>query len=146
MKILLLDANWYQTSYLVAELHGVGADVVLASPMPPDPKGIGQWCRQIPSPSADDPAYGDFLFPLLAGESFDLVLPLCEPIQQVLWNTPASSAAPIFPDTTPLQRDVLADRRRLYELAGTIGVPVLHHRADQASTTVEKLLGEGRLG
>lgn len=135
MKILLLDANWYQTSYLVTELHDAGADVVLASPMSPDPKGLGRWCRQITSPSADDPTYGDFLFPLLARESFDLVLPLCEPLQQLLWTAPGPLNVSVFPETTALQREVLTDRRRLYALAEQIGVPVprMLAIADQAA-------------
>jgi hypothetical protein len=125
LRILLLDASWNQTAYLVAELASLGADVTLASPAAPYARGLGRYCRQLESPDVESPKYPDFLDAVLAQSTPDVILPTCEPLQQLLWGRlVASPELPVFPRATPLQQGLLADRQKLYSFARDLAVPI----------------------
>lgn len=135
MRVMLLDGDWPQTPYLVAELNALDLDVLLVSPVLDDPKGLRRYCRQIQTPLLTDPRYHEFLEEVLRTEPADIIVPLCEPIQQWLWERD-EALSNVFPATTPRQREILADRRQLYELATSVGVPI---------PTTEAIAGEDDL-
>lgn len=124
MKILVLDIDWNQTAYLVAELSRAGVETVVAAPALPNPRGLGRYCRQIRSPPIEDAAYPRFLAEVVRAERADVALPTCEPIQQMLWEMQMEGATRIFPSTTPLQRELLSNRWRLYQFMTELGVPI----------------------
>lgn len=124
MKILVLDEDWSQTAYMVAEMRDKGFDVVVASPRLADPRGLGRYCRQVRMPASDEPGYTAALAGVLASEGADVVLPTCEPIQFLLWAMPADAGARVFPQTTARQRELLIDRPALYRFVSDLGVPV----------------------
>ena len=121
MKILLLDRDWPQTAYLVVQLAQAGIEVVLVSTRLMEPWGLGRYCRQIFAPKGvDDP---EFLETLLSQEPADIVLPLCETTQGVLWKLNPDVTANVFPRTNEHQRLLLEDRRELYKFAASLDVP-----------------------
>ena len=124
MKILLFDNDWPQTIWLIAEMHRQKVDVVYASPGSVSAYGLGRYCRHRRSPDMEDPGYLDFLIQLLREEPFDVILPLCEPLQRIAWALPEPFVSKVFPNTTDEQRRLLADRRGMYPFAASIGIPV----------------------
>ena len=124
MKILLLDDHWPQTIWLIAEMYRQKIDVVYASPGAVSARGLGRYCRHRRSLWMHDPKYRDFLMQLLREEPFDLILPLCEPLQRIAWALPEPFVSKVFPKATHEQRRLLADRRAIYPFAASIGVPV----------------------
>jgi len=121
MKILILDAGWPQTAYLIAELAAARFEVVRASPSPPDHIGLGHYCRHVQAPEDFNTA---FLQSLLAQESADIVLPISEEILARLWELPAGITQRVYPSTTQYQRNVLLDRHEMYRMAETADVRV----------------------
>ena len=124
MKILLLDDHWPQTIWLIAEMYRQKVDVVYASPGAVSARGLGRYCRHRRSLWMHDPGYRDFLMQLLREEPFDVILPLCEPLQRIAWALPEPFVSKVFPKATHEQRRLLADRRAIYPFAASIGVPV----------------------
>ena len=124
IKILLLDDHWPQTIWLIAEMYRQKLDVVYASPGAVSARGLGRYCRHRRSVRMDDPGYRDFLMQLLREELFDVILPLCEPLQRIAWELPEPFVSKVFPKTTQEQRRLLADRRTIYPFAASIGIPV----------------------
>ena len=122
MKIMLLDYNWSQTGYLIAHLAEAGFDIILVSPGPFDPFGLGHYCRHIDLPGSGDVV--PFLTNLLTTEKVDIVFPLCEDFQRILWGFPEELTKNVFPLMNDLQRQVLSDRASMYELASSLGIPV----------------------
>ncbi len=127
IKILVLDNIWSQTGLLLVELAKKGFDVVLLSPGVPSPEGLGRYCREIKAPDFEagepTPVFGQFLANLLARERFDIILPTCEPLQRVAWDLPPEYAAKVFPQAQRWQREILDDRRLMYDLVRSLGVP-----------------------
>lgn len=122
MKILILDADWSQTAYLVAELNGLGAAILLASSQLPDPRGLGRYCTQIMCPHVKSLGYADFLRKILADLDVDCILPLSEDIMLMLWRLPSYLTEKVFPETTPRQRSLLDDRRLIYDFSRSVGI------------------------
>ncbi len=124
MKILVLDDNWPQTAWFIQEMHRQRIEVVYASPGAITARGLGRYCRHRPAPSMRGADYRQFLIDLLAEEAFDLVLPLCEPLQRVAWDLPDPLPSRVFPRANAEQRRLLDDRRAMYALATRLGVPI----------------------
>ncbi len=133
MKILVLDPEWEQTAYLVSSLARAGHQVTLVSSLPRDRFGIGRYCEQVPAPGRLSDA--DVLKRLFAGSDHDLILPLSEEIMEALWALPAELTSRVFPQTTTFQRELLTDRRRMYQFAQSLAVPIpaLAYLQDEAS-------------
>jgi predicted ATP-grasp superfamily ATP-dependent carboligase len=120
-KVLLLDRDWAQTAYLAVSLTKAGMDVTLVSTRPREPWGLGRYCRLIRAPhDIDDPL---FLRDLLEKEPADVILPLCESTQMLLWDLPAELTTNVHPCTNPHQRKLLSDRRAMYEFVASVDVP-----------------------
>lgn len=122
MKIVLVDPGWPQTGYLIATLAKAGIEVVRVGRGPFDQIGLGHYCRNIIAP--DKLCDPDFITSVLRSEQADLVIPLAEDIQMLMWDFPDDLQKDVFPQTNPLQRKVLTHRPSMYELASSIGVPV----------------------
>ena len=121
-KILVLDREWAQTGYLVVDLARAGFDVTLASGHVHEPWGLGRYCRLITAPRGiDDPV---FIEKLLREEKADIVFPVAETIQQIVWSLPPELTTKVFPPTTAQQRHLLSDRRAMYSFIEGCGVPV----------------------
>lgn len=122
MKLLLLDAGWDHTPYLVRELAREKFDVTLATPAAPDRWFLARYCHQIAAPwsSQGTEAFAE----LLDRSDADLILPLSEDIMDMLWKLPEHQTRRLFPPTTPLQRELLRDRTKMYEFASSCGLPV----------------------
>lgn len=121
-KILVLDREWAQTGYLVVDLARAGFDVTLASGHVNEPWGLGRYCRLITAPRGiDDPA---FIEKLLREEQTDIVFPVAETIQQIIWSLPAELTTKVYPATSDQQRLLLGDRRAMYSFIAGCGVPV----------------------
>lgn len=122
-RVMLLGLDWPQTGYLVAALHAAGIHTTLLSTGLPDRLGLGHYCEQIRSPSAVSPDYVPFLRAQVARTRPELLIPLCEPLMQLLWSLDPLPA-PVYPAIEPWQREIVTDRRRLYECASAAGVPI----------------------
>ena len=123
-RVMLLDLNWKQTPYLAAALAGSGMATTLVTTLRPDRLGLGHYCTQIESPPPHAPGYVSFLRQQVALVRPDLVIPLCEPIMELLWDLEPQLEVPVYPPMTEDLRGVLRDRRRFYERAVALGIPV----------------------
>lgn len=123
-RVMLLDLNWKQTPYLVAALCDSGIGTTLVTTLRPDNLGLSHFCTQIQSPEPHSAQYVPFLRQQIASVRPDLVIPLCEPIMELLWDLDPPCEVPIHPATTEEQRNVLGDRRRFYERAAALGIAV----------------------
>lgn len=122
-RVMLLDLGWPQTGHLVAALHRAGIQTTLLSTGTPDRIGLGRYCQQVQSPMASSPQYARFLREQVARTRPDLIIPLCEPLMELLWSIDPPPA-PLYPPVEPWQREIVTDRTRLYECAADSGVPV----------------------
>ena len=123
-RILVASLDWPQTAYLVAALHDAGHQVTLVTTGRHDALGLARYCEQVRSPAPEAPHYGEFLRAAIFRCGAELVLPVSEPVMERLWEMDPPCAVAIYPDLAPHQRALMRDRRRLYERAVTIGVPV----------------------
>jgi predicted ATP-grasp superfamily ATP-dependent carboligase len=121
---MLLDLDWKQTPYLAAALASSGIATALVTTLRPDHLGLGHYCTQIQSPSPHSPGYVSFLRQQVALLRPDLLIPLCEPIMELLWDLEPQLEVPVYPPMTADLRSVLRDRRRFYERAAALGIPV----------------------
>lgn len=142
MKILVLDSGMNQTAYLLAELARAGHQCTIAAPRLPDPQGIGRYAREIEMPPIDAPALRGFLESLLASETFDVVLPTIEPLQQLVWSLPPALSSRVFPAATPRQQALIEDRRELYAFVSALGVPVPQDRPIGGEAQLQAVLDE----
>ncbi len=122
-RVMLLGLDWPQTGYLVAALHAQGLQTTLLSTGRPDRLGLGRYCDQIHSPSETSAAYVPFLREQVARARPDLLIPLCEPLMELLWSLDPPPAL-VYPPLEPWQRGIVTDRRRLYECASAAAVPI----------------------
>lgn len=122
-RVMLLGLGWPQTGYLLAALHRTGIQATLLSTGFPDRIGLGRYCRQVQSPLATSPEYARFLHEQVARTRPDLIIPLCEPLIELLWSLDPPPA-PVYPPVEPWQREIVTNRRRLYECATDSGVPI----------------------
>lgn len=122
MKLLLLDAGWDHTPYLVRELARENFDVTLAAPGARDRWFLSRYCKQIAAPwsASETGVFAE----LIDRSDADLILPLSEDIMEALWSLPESQSRRLFPPTTQLQRELLRDRTKMYAFASSCGVPV----------------------
>jgi predicted ATP-grasp superfamily ATP-dependent carboligase len=123
-RVMLLDLNWKQTPYLAAALGSSGIATTLITTLRPDQLGLGHYCTQIQSPSPHSPGYVSFLRQQIASFRPDLMIPLCEPIMELLWDLDPQLDVPVYPPMTEDLRSVLRDRRRFYERAAALEIPV----------------------
>jgi predicted ATP-grasp superfamily ATP-dependent carboligase len=123
-RVMLLDLNWKQTPHLAAALAASGIATTLVTTLRPDHLGLGHYCAQIQSPSPHSPDYLSFLRQQVAAFRPDLLIPLCEPIMELLWDLDPPLEVPAYPAMTEELRSVLRDRRRFYERATALGIPV----------------------
>jgi hypothetical protein len=123
-RVMLLDLNWKQTPYLAAALAGSGIATTLVTTLFPDHLGLGHYCTQIQSPSPHAQGYASFLRQQLAIVRPDLLIPLCEPIMELLWDLEPQLEVPTYPPMTAELRSILRDRRTFYERAAALGIPV----------------------
>jgi hypothetical protein len=121
---MLLDLNWKQTGYLVAALSDSGIATTLVTTVRPDHIGLSHYCTQIQSPHPNSPEYVPFLRREIASVRPDLLIPLCEPLMELLWDLDPPCEVPIYPSMTEDLRNVLMDRRRFYERAAASAIAV----------------------
>jgi hypothetical protein len=121
---MLLDLNWKQTPYVAAALGRSGIATTLITTLRPDHLGLGHYCTQIQSPPPTSLDYVSFVRHQIALVRPDLVIPLCEPIMELLWDLNPPLEVPLYPPMTEELRSVLRDRRRFYERADALGIPV----------------------
>jgi len=122
MKIIILDQGWPQTANLIMHLSRAGLEVVRVAAGPFDRIGLGHYCRNISLP--DYRVDANCLKSILDSEKADLVLPLCEDYLMTLWALPEADTKNVFPEMNYLQKSVLTDRLKMYELATSVGVTV----------------------
>jgi len=123
-RVMLLDLNWKQTPYVAVALARSGIATTLVTTLRPDHLGLGHYCTQIQSPTPQSPHYLSFLRQEIASFRPDLVIPLCEPIMELLWDLDPQLEVPVYPAMTEELRSVIRDRRRFYERATALGIPV----------------------
>lgn len=123
-RVMLLDLNWKQTPYLVAALADSGIATTLVTTLRPDHIGLSHYCTQIHSPPPHSPGYVPFLRQQIASLRPDLLIPLCEPVIELLWDLDPPFEVPIYPAMTEDLRNILGDRRRFYERAVALGIAV----------------------
>ncbi len=123
-RVMLIDLNWRHTGYLAAALHEAGFATLLVSTGQPDRIGLGQYCRQINSPYRASPQYVPFIRAQIADFRPDWIIPLCEPLLELFWTLDPPCPAPLYPPTETWQRDIVLDRRRLYDFATAAGIPI----------------------
>ena len=121
---MLLDLNWKQTSYVAAALADSGVAITLLTTLRPDNIGLSHYCTQIQTPHPRSPGYVSFLRQQIASDQPDLLIPLCEPIIELLWDLDPPLGVPIYPAMTAHQRNILGDRRKFYERAAALGIAV----------------------
>jgi predicted ATP-grasp superfamily ATP-dependent carboligase len=121
---MLLDLDWKQTPHVAAALARSGIATTLVTTLRPDYLGLGHYCTQIHSPAPHSPGYVPFLRQQIATVRPDLLIPLCEPIMELLWDLDRPVDVPIYPAMTENLRSVLRDRRKFYERATALGIAV----------------------
>ena len=122
-RVMLLGLDWRQIAYVAAGLQEAGIETLLLTTGRPDHFGLGHYCRQIQSPKYPSPDYVPVLREQVARLRPDLLIPLCEPLINLLWRLDAPPA-PVYPPTEEWQRETVLDRRQLYRRAESIGLPV----------------------
>lgn len=120
---MLLGLDWPQTGYLVAALHAAGMQTILLSTGRADRLGLGRYCEQVQTPDERSPGYERFLREQVRLRRPDLIIPLCEPLMELLWSLDPPPA-PVYPRIEPWQREIVTDRTRLYDCAREAGVPI----------------------
>jgi predicted ATP-grasp superfamily ATP-dependent carboligase len=123
-RVMLLDLNWKQTPYVAAALGASGIATALVTTLRPDHLGLGHYCTQIEGPPPHSPGYISFLRQQIASFRPDLLIPLCEPIMELLWDLEPQLEVPVYPPMSEELRSVLRDRRRFYERAVALQIPI----------------------
>lgn len=123
-RVMLFDLNWKQTPHVAAALARSGIATTLVTTLRPDRLGLGHYCTQIQSPPPHSPGYLSFLRQQVALVRPDLLIPLCEPIMELLWDLEPPLEVPAYPPMTEDLRSVLRDRRKFYERAAALGIAV----------------------
>ena len=123
-RVMLLDLNWKQTGYVAAALADSGIATTLLTTLRPDNLGLGHYCSQIQTPLPRSPDYVPFLREQIARVRPDLLIPLCEPLIELLWDLDPPCEVPIYPATSADQRAVLGDRRLFYRRGAAAGIAV----------------------
>jgi len=124
LHLLLLDEGFMSGAYTAVGLRDAGCRVAVVAAV----GGHGHYDgRNIswslaPRPSSDE--YLATIDRLVRRGNFDLVLPLSEPIQALLWDATPSWSDRIFPSTEDWQRVVLRDKRRFAELMASRGLAI----------------------
>lgn len=136
-RVMLLDLNWKQTSYVAAALADSGIATTLITTLRPDNIGLSRYCAQIQSPPPHSQDYVPFLRREIARARPDLLIPLCEPLIELLWDLDPPCGVPIYPATTLEQREVLADRRLFYQRAAAVGIAVAPWMPIRGNTDLE---------
>lgn len=143
-RVMLLDMNWIQNSYVVAALSDSGIDATLLTTMRPDNIGLSHFCTQIESPRPGLPDYLPFVTQQIERIRPDVLIPLCEPILELLGELDSLCGVPIYPVMTPELRRILRDRRRLYRRAESVGIAVAPWMAVKSDADLETVAA--RLG
>ncbi len=120
---MLLDLDWRHTGYLAAALREAGIQTLLVSTGWPDRIGLGGYCRQVRSPQYTSPEYLPFVRDQIDLFHPERVIALCEPLLELFW-TLDPPPVPLYPPTEPWQREIMLDRRRLYDCAAAAGIPI----------------------
>jgi hypothetical protein len=123
-RVMLLDFGWKQTAYVAAALTGSGIETTLLSTAFPDPTGLSHFCAEVRTPDPRSPEYVPFLRQEIARVRPDVLIPLSESLMELLWDLDPPCEVPIYPATTPDQREILRDRRRFYQRAAIAGITV----------------------
>ncbi|MGH8208954.1 MAG: hypothetical protein ACREU6_05040 [Steroidobacteraceae bacterium] len=123
-RVLVASLDWPQTAGLMAALHAAGFEATLLTPASPDRIGLGRYCEQVTAPSHRDSGYTQFLREQLSRTGASLILPVCEPLIELVWDLEPEISTLAYPSTEPWQRDLLRDRCRLYEFAQRHSVKV----------------------
>lgn len=129
MKVLMLDCSWAQSLFLAAEISAAGAEVHYISETPVADTGLNGICKvfrlsSLPDAGLLEAPLSDKLLGLLRKENYDLVIPLCEPMTEVLAHLPVPWRDKIFkPVKNEYSRAVL-DKRLMQEIAAEIGILV----------------------
>lgn len=122
-RVMLLGLDWRQNGHLAAGLHDAGIETFLLTTGLPDHFGLGRYCEHIRTPKYPSPEYVPFLREQIARLRPDLLIPLCEPLIELLWELDPPPA-PVYPPTEAWQRKVVFDRKLLYRRAQSAGVPI----------------------
>ncbi|MGH8299523.1 MAG: hypothetical protein ACRES6_09610 [Steroidobacteraceae bacterium] len=122
-RVMLLGLDWRQNGHLAAGLHEAGIETFLLTTGLADHFGLGRYCEHVRTPKYPSPEYVPFLRAEIARLRPDLLIPLCEPLIELLWGLDRLPA-PIYPPTEAWQRKVVFDRRLLYRRAQSAGVPI----------------------
>jgi hypothetical protein len=120
---MLLGLDWRQNGHLAAGLHEAGIETFLLTTGLPEHLGLGRYCEHIRTPKYPSPEYLPFLREQVARVRPDLLIPLCEPLIELLWGLDPPPA-PIYPPTEAWQREVVLDRRLLYRRAQSAGLSI----------------------
>ena len=141
-RVMLIDLNWRQTGYLAAAMHDAGIETLIVSTGRPDRIGLGHYCAQVKSPHYTSPQYVPYVREQINRFRPDCVIPLCEPLLELFWKLEPPCSPPIYPSTEPWQREIILDRRRLYELATAAGVPIPPWRPIETAADLDWAMGQ----
>ena len=100
-RVMVLDLSWRRTDYVAAALHAAGIETLLVSTGWPDRIGLGRYCRQVHSPSYASAEYVPFVREHVAHFNPDWVIPLCEPLFELLWKLDPPCRGPCGPRRRP---------------------------------------------
>lgn len=140
-RVMVLDLSWRHTGYVAAALHAAGIETLLVSTGWPDRIGLGRYCRQVQSPAYTSAAYVPFVREQISRFKPDWVIPLCEPLFELLWKLDPPCPAPLYPPTEAWQRQIVLDRRRLYDCAAAAGIPIPPWRPLAGDSDVDDAIG-----
>ena len=118
---MLFDLNWKQTPHVAAALARSGIATTLITTLRPDSLGLGHYCTQIESPPPHSPGYLSFLRQQVALVRPDLLIPLCEPIMELLWDLEPPLEVPVYPPMTEDLRSVLRRPATVLRARGRLG-------------------------
>lgn len=144
MKVLLLDEGFMSGTVTARGLRKAGCGVdVIAATGGSGKCGVGDDVWRL-APRVGDPRLMDVVDAAIRQNAYDLIYPITEPLQWLLWNVQPSWQARVFPHVSEHHRSARRDKRRMSEVIRQAGVTIPRQRS--ADTDADLRLAVGELG
>jgi carbamoyl-phosphate synthase large subunit len=124
MRVLLLDEGFMSGTLAVQGLRRAGCRVDVIAATGGTGRcdlGDGWWSL---APRSDDPDLFGVIDAAVRRERYDVVYPVTEPLQWLLWDRAPAWQSLVFPRVAEPSRPARRDKRLMSELVAAAGVPV----------------------
>lgn len=124
MRVLLIDEGFMSGAFTARGLRraGCAVDVIAATGGSGRCVGGGDSWRL--APRVDDPRLMDVLDDVIVGSRYDIVYPITEPLQQLLWDEAPAWQTSVYPFVEQRHRAARRDKQRMSELVASHGIDI----------------------